>query len=210
MDRILTRSIGGWSSIRAARFQAVSNCHVIVLLQVNLQSIHMHVETFTNDRIIHDLKRARANERASLATILRLIGEVERRRLYAVLGYSSLYAYCTEVLGYSEDEACLRIGVARAGRRFPLIIEMIERGELHLSGAARCAPQLTPEDYREILSTAAHKTKREIEEMLAARWPQPDLPDSIEAVDPSDRRHTVQPLAEDRFAICFTGSRRVC
>src|SRR5262245_4698212 len=137
----------------------------------------MQLQQHSNERIIRDLKRARANERASLAAILRLIGEVERRRLHAERGYSSLYAYCTEVLGYSEDEACMRIGVARAGRRFPLILEMIERGELHLTGAARCAPQLTPEDYREILAAAAHKTKREIEEMLAARWPQPDLAD---------------------------------
>src|SRR5688572_645771 len=168
----------------------------------------MTVQTLTNDRIIRDLARARCNERGNVATILRLIAEVERRRLFAVQGYSSLYGYCTEALGYSEDEAYRRIGVARAGVRFPLIIKMIERGELHLTGAARCAPHLTEENHRQILAAAKHKTKREIEEMLAERNPVPDLPDLMEPTA-SDPRHSVQPLAKDRFLICFTGSRRI-
>src|SRR5688572_27307987 len=168
----------------------------------------MYVETFTNERIIQDLARARCNERGNVATILRLIAEVERRRLFAVQGYSSLYGYCTEELGYSEDEAYRRIGVARAGLRFPLIIAMIERGELHLTGAARCAAHLTEENHRELLAAAAYKTKREIEEMLAEHNPVPDLPDLMEPSD-CDPRHSVQPLAKDRFLICFTGSRRI-
>jgi 5-methylcytosine-specific restriction endonuclease McrA len=89
-----------------------------------------------------------------------------------------------------------------------LILDMIERGELHLTGAARCAPQLDEENHRELLAAVAHKTKREIEEILAARFPQPDLPDAVYPVASDDKRTTIDPLAADRFAICFTGSRR--
>ena len=162
----------------------------------------------TDQQLLTALERACGDERRSLTWVLRLIGEVDRRELYAELGYGSLYEYCTEALHYSENEAYLRIGVARAGRRFPLILETIERGELHLTGASRCAPHLTEENHRDLLAAVVHKTKREIEEILAARFPQDDLPDSILPAHGSGDRMLVHPLAEDRFAICFTAGRK--
>ena len=138
-----------------------------------------------------------------------LLAEVDRRKLYAALGYSSLYEYCLEALHYSEDEAYLRIGVSRAARRFPRMFGMIERGELHLSGASRVAPQLTPENADEILDAVVHKTKREIEEILV-RWnPQDDLPDSMMPVS-ADHPSYIAPLSPGRFSICFTASARCC
>jgi hypothetical protein len=171
-------------------------------------AMQSNLQNHSNHQVIRELVRARGDERRCLARILRLMGEVDRRRLYVELGYASLFEYCTEALGYSEDEAYRRIGVARAGRRYPLIIDMIERGELHLTGAARCAPQLTRDDYREILASVANKSKREIDEILAARSPQPDVEDSIEAVPAHENRTHIAPIAEDRFAISFTGSRK--
>src|SRR5690349_9403202 len=53
------------------------------------------------------------------------------------------HAYCVEGLHFSESEAFLRITVARLCRRFPVLFGMLERGELHLSGAAKLAPYLT-------------------------------------------------------------------
>jgi hypothetical protein len=164
----------------------------------------------SNTRILEDLSRAVHQERRSLTAVLRLLAEVDRRALFAELGYFSLFEYCTEALRYSEHEAYLRIGVARAARRFPRLLDMIDRGELHLTGAARCAPHLSRDNERELLDAVVHKSKREIEQILAAMFPQPDLPDGIEPVSasPSEKRHTVHPLAEDRFAVCFTASRR--
>jgi hypothetical protein len=42
-----------------------------------------------------------------------------RPSVYAERGYGSLFAYCTEALGFSEDAACNRIDVAKACARFP-------------------------------------------------------------------------------------------
>jgi hypothetical protein len=48
-----------------------------------------------------------------------------------------MYAYCTGELNYTEDAAYKRIYAARAGRRFPLILQAVADGRLHLSGAER-------------------------------------------------------------------------
>ena len=169
----------------------------------------MNLKDHSDEQIIEQITRARSDERRSLTRVLRLLDEVDRHMLYAELGYPSLFQYCVRELGYSTDETYFRIGVARVGRRFPLMLEMIDRGELHLTGAARCAPQLTRENHRELLASVAHKSKRQIEEILAEYSPQEDLPDEIAPVDGTERV-AVDPIAKDRFAVSFTASRRFC
>jgi len=60
---------------------------------------------------------------------------------YADQGASSMHVYCTTQLGLSGGAAYKRIGVARAGRRFPLLVELVGAGRLHLSGATLVVPQ---------------------------------------------------------------------
>ena len=87
-----------------------------------------------------------------------------------------MYRFCTDALHFSEASAFHRIGVARAARAYPLLLERIREGALHLAGAKLLAPQLTPENHVKLLHVAAHKTKRAIEELLADRAPKPDVP----------------------------------
>jgi hypothetical protein len=47
------------------------------------------------------------------------------------------------------------------------------------------APCLTPENAEELLAAATHQSKAAIERLLAERFPQPDLPDQIEALTPA-------------------------
>jgi hypothetical protein len=51
---------------------------------------------------------------------LALLAQVDRRRLYLGLDYSSLFAYCTQVLHLSEPAAYSRITAARAAAKWPL------------------------------------------------------------------------------------------
>jgi hypothetical protein len=46
------------------------------------------------------------------------------------------------------------------------------------------APWLSPENTEKLLAAAAHRSKPEIERLLAARFPQPDLPDRVEPLSP--------------------------
>jgi hypothetical protein len=123
-------------------------------------------------RLSELLKQSRRVE----AELVAHIGEVDARRLYAPEGSSSMFTYCTEVLHLSEAEAYLRIAAARASRWFPALLTMLEDGRLHLSGVAKLAPHLTQANCEWVLARAAHKSKREIEELVAELSPKPDVP----------------------------------
>ena len=92
---------------------------------------------------------------------------------------SSMFAYATEILHLSEAEAYLRIAVARAARRFPVLLCMLGDGRLHLSGIAVLAPHLTDENCESVLARAVHKSKRQIEELAAELAPKPDVLSTI-------------------------------
>ena len=124
-------------------------------------------------RALHDLVSRDCQLEADLLTHL---AEVDARELYLEEGCSSMFAYCTEVLHFSEAQAYDRIKAARAARSYPVVLERIRRGEIHLSGVKLLAPHLTPEGHVELLDRARHRSKRAIEELLADRAPKPDAP----------------------------------
>ena len=130
--------------------------------------------TLSDADLIAKLKRLVANQREATTELLRSLMEFDARRLYLGEGYPSLFAYCTQVLHYAEHAALNRIEVARAARRLPALLEHIADGRLHLTGARLLAPHLTDENADALLSAARHKSKREIEELIAALKPRPD------------------------------------
>jgi hypothetical protein len=83
------------------------------------------------------------------------------------------------VLHLSEHAAYNRIEAARAARRFPLILERLADGSIHLTAIRLLAPKLTPANHRAVLNSARHKSKRDIEHLLAEMNPQPDVAPSV-------------------------------
>jgi hypothetical protein len=105
--------------------------------------------------------------------------ELEERMLHLELGFSSLFAVCVEALGMSEGTAGRRVTAARVCRRFPEAFERVARGELHLCALCALAPHLTPENAAEFFEACRAKTRRQIEELLASRFPRPDVREQI-------------------------------
>ena len=103
-----------------------------------------------------------------------------------------MFAYCTEVLHLSEAEAYLRIAAARASREHPLLLAMLADGRLHLTAIAKLAPHLTLENREALLKRAVHRSKREIEELVAELSPRPDAPAVIRKL-PDRRDGTTSP-----------------
>ena len=99
--------------------------------------------------------------------------------LHLELGFSSLFAYCVEALGMSEGTAGRRVAAARVCRRFPEAFEQVARGELHLCALCALAPHLTTENAADLFQACRRKTRRQIEELLAARFPRPDVREQI-------------------------------
>ena len=124
------------------------------------------------------------------------IAEVDGRRLYAREASSSMFKYATDVLHLSEAEAYLRIAAARASRRHPVLLKMLDDGRLHLSGIAVLAPHLTDANCEELLARATYKTKRELLVLVAEIAPKPDVAPSIRKLPRS--RQT--PASEHRMS----------
>jgi 5-methylcytosine-specific restriction endonuclease McrA len=130
----------------------------------------------TNNDLLSTLKKLVRDDQQLAAELLAHLAEVDTRELFLNEAAPSLYAYCTDVLHFSEGAAYKRVHAARAARAYPEIFDMVARGELHVSSVVLLAPRLTPENHGELLQAARYQSKRAIEEMLAARFPKPDVP----------------------------------
>jgi 5-methylcytosine-specific restriction endonuclease McrA len=60
----------------------------------------------------------------------------------------------------------------------------VAEGRLHLSGIVDLAPHLEAGNADELLAAAAHKTRAAIALLLAERFPKPDVPTLVMAIDP--------------------------
>src|SRR5882724_6252992 len=116
-----------------------------------------------------------ANGCRTEARIIAHMAEVEERKIHAKDGSLSLFDYCVRQLGLSESEAFHRLTAARIARRFPVVFAMIERREIHLTAVCLLRDYLTPENHLELLAEASRKTKLQVQELLARRFPRPDV-----------------------------------
>jgi len=120
---------------------------------------------------------ARANELTG--DVLAHLVEVEARMLYAELGFPNLFSYCVESLGLSEGAAGRRCRAAGVCRRFPEAFELVATGDLHLSALCGLAAHLQPENAVELFKACRRKSRRQVDEILAVRFPKPDAKESI-------------------------------
>ena len=136
----------------------------------------------SDDQLLLEVRRLANGERHATAALLRSLIELDVRRLYLREGYSSLFTYCTQVLHLEEGAAYNRIETARAARRFPSILDHIADGSLTLTAARLLAPHLTPDNVSNVLASARHKSKRDVELLVASLHPKPVVPESIHRV----------------------------
>lgn len=127
-------------------------------------------------QLVAEVTRLVAQERSATAELIRSLIELDVRRLYLAEGCSSLFTYCTEVLHLSEHAALGRIEVARAARRLPGILDRLLDGSVTVTNARMLAPHLTRENHDTLLDAVRHKSKREVERIVAELRPQPDVP----------------------------------
>jgi HNH endonuclease len=141
-----------------------------------------HASHLGNAELTAELNRLARCEREATAALIVHLAEFDARRLFEGAGYSSLFKYCMEVLHLSEDAVYNRIKAARAARRYPVIIDRLESGALSPTTVRLLAPRLTSENHQELRAAASGKGKRTVEELLARRFPQPDVAASVRKV----------------------------
>jgi hypothetical protein len=175
-----------------------------------------------DEKLLADLAALVASDRQTTAMLIAHIAEVDARELFKPAACCSMHAYCTRVLHLSADAAFTRIRAARAGRAFPQIFDAIADGRLHLSGVVLLAPHLRDDNVDHLIEESTHRSKLEIEMLVARLAPRPDLPSKITAIVPpqeplctnqlvpapvataAEPPSRVKPLAPERFAVQTT------
>jgi hypothetical protein len=94
----------------------------------------------SNAELLRATERAACDECRATRELLALLAEVDARRLYLAEGCSSLFAYCTQVLRLSEHAAYHRIEAARAARQYPVILELLAKGDVTLTTITMLRP----------------------------------------------------------------------
>src|SRR5450432_3079873 len=132
-----------------------------------------------NEELVAALSELVRRENDLMSDLLAHLAELDERRLYLDLGFTSLFAYCTEALGFCKSSAGRRIAVARVCRKYPDAFAHVARGELQLSVLSLLAPHLKAENAAELFAGCLHKSCDQVELLLAARFPKPDVRDAI-------------------------------
>jgi len=149
------------------------------MLQESMKNEVSGHASLADTELLMEVLRLVGNERQATAQLIAALGELDARRLYLGEGCSSLFTYCTQVLHLSEHAAYGRIEAARAARKWPVVLDMLAAGSLHLTAVALLGRHLTVENHLELLAAARHRTKREVEEIIAALRPRPAVPSTV-------------------------------
>ena len=98
-----------------------------------------HLGDVSDERLVASLRELLMAEGRSEARIVAHLAEVDERRLHLRDAAPSLFEYCQKKLGLSDNQAYYRIAAARVARRFPVVFELLERHEIHLTSIAALA-----------------------------------------------------------------------
>jgi len=141
------------------------------------------LQTLSDDELVARLESLCRVERTVGADIVAHLMEVKRRRLDLDLGYSSLFSYCVERLGFSSDVAYKRMQAAQAAQAYPDVLGHMESGALTLSSLAVLVPHLD-EHGPGLIEQALGKSKRDVQRLVAERLvPAPNfIPATLEPV----------------------------
>jgi len=158
----------------------------------------MHLQSLSNAELHAELQSICGGVRDHMVTMLRYLTQVDERSLYALMGYRSLFSYCLKALQMSENEAGPRIAVARLAKIYPWVLEALATGDIHLTGLAKLSGYMLPTNCLDLLFEARGRTVSEIEDVLAVRFPKPDVPELIRPIQLRERE--LQPTESGKTA----------
>ena len=161
----------------------------------------MNLRKISDQELIFDLKNLISEERELITAILRYLREIENRKIYLQKGFSSMFAFVTEELGYSEGAAQRRIQAMRLLKDLPEVEAKIETGEISLSVASQVQSYLKKEEKKApikkeeklaLIDDVSGSSARECERKLIGLSPENALP-----------REKTRLITEDKTQIQF-------
>ncbi len=129
--------------------------------------------------LLQALRALVVKDRAVTVELLIHLAEVDERKLYLPAAQPSMFWYCVNELRMSESAAMKRIQVARKSREFPALLDALANGRLHLTAIEMLAPHLKPENAASRILAASHRTKSELQHLIAEWEPKKDVATSL-------------------------------
>jgi len=122
-----------------------------------------------NEELLERIKNLKGEENRIVAEVVLHLHEIDSRGIYRDAGYSSLFIYCCQALGYSEGAAFRRVRAARCLKSSPDVYRLISDGKLSLSALAEVSPVMNESNSREVLTLTAGASKTKANE-IAVRF----------------------------------------
>jgi hypothetical protein len=150
-----------------------------------------NLKNISDQNLLNKTRGLVREESRIITEILHHLREIEARKLFASLGYCSLFEYAVKDLGYCEASAQRRIASMRLIKELPKIEEKIKNGELSLSVVAQAQTYFRQEEKvgnrlsltkkKEIVKSLEGKSKREAEKVLLSMSSTPEIhrPDQV-------------------------------
>jgi 5-methylcytosine-specific restriction endonuclease McrA len=136
----------------------------------------------SEQELLDHFERLVARDRRTTAALLVAIAEIDERKLWARHACSSMFSFCMERFHMSEQVTAKRLWAARTARRFPVVLDLVARGQLHLTAIHLLSRHLTTENHLGVLERARHKSSREVERLVAELAPRADVASRIRAM----------------------------
>lgn len=129
-----------------------------------------------NASLNQKLKNLFLEEKRISIEIIQHICEVDRRKLFLEMAYSSLFEYLVEEIGYAPAVAQRRIDAARLMQQIPELKEKLETGAVNLTQISKLqrmvrqaqkTAQISVDQKKHLLNAITHKSPDETDLILA-------------------------------------------
>ena len=137
------------------------------------------LRSLKDDELLSALSTIVRTSNELTAELIEHLAELDQRQLHLDLGFPSLFAYCVQSLGLCEATAGRRIAVARVCSKYPEALARVATGELHVSALCLLKQYLNQENAAELFELCTRRSARQVELLLSARFPKPDVRDAI-------------------------------
>lgn len=147
--------------------------------------IDENIKKLSDKNLLAQTDLLASEHRKNSVLLLRHLREVEVRRLFVDLGFTSMHKYCIHKLKFSESETQRRLTSARLLTELPEIESKIELGSLNVTNLSKiqsflstekaASRSFTKEEKLELISELESKSTREVEKELVGLSHQPAL-----------------------------------
>lgn len=142
------------------------------------------LKNLSDDQLLDNLSRLNSAEVDGVADVLAHLIEVDRRKLYAARGYSSLFEYCVVVLKYCDGSAGRRVNAARCIEKYPELYDLFKRQEITLTTISLISKILTAGNRKTVLNAVCGRRTSEVEKYVASYLPARTIRERIKPLPP--------------------------